>query len=316
MADDDAVEKNVRTWGEALAQFKGDEKKAASTYPTLDPRYQKLLKSEGEAKAIVDYSDKYVDPASGVPDPTAAPAFPGSAYSPDGGRAEGIGVVPHEDQQIKAMHEAEAAAAAGAGGDHHKPPAPPAPKPPISPAAQAANSLMQSLAGEYTGMMTSMAPYMSGSAGVQAGQSAEAMGAAAAGGGVQAQNPTYAAQLAAPQNTVAQAMQAGSKDIAQGITDLGKADEAYMQSAPYAGLLSALQSEGQYKIETGAATPNVSTTPKWAQAAYADVLGAAPAGAGSTSTPGNTQSQLAAEQAATTPSTTSSQSPGQAGGSA
>ena len=142
------------------------------------------------------------------------------------------------------------------------------------------------------------------------------MGAAAAGGGVQAPNPTYEAQLAAPQNTVAQAMAAGSKDIAQGVKDLGTADQAYMQTAPYQGLLSALQSEGQYKIETGAATPNVSTTPKWAQAAYADILGAAPAGAGSTSTPSNTQSQLAAEQAATTSSTTSSQSTGQAGGSA
>ena len=186
----------------------------------------------------------------------------------------------------------------------------------ISPAAQAANQMMQSLAGEYTGEMASMAPYMSGSAGVQAGQSAQAMGSSLAGGGVQAQNPTYAAQLAGPQNTVAGAMAAGSKDIAQGISDLGTADQAYMQTAPYQGLLAALQSEGQYKIEPGAATPNVSTPPTWAQAAYADVLGAAPAGAGSTSTPGNTQSQLAAEQAATTPSTTSSQSPGQAGGSA
>jgi hypothetical protein len=109
-------------------------------------------------------------------------------------------------------------------------------------------------------------------------------------------------------------MQAGSADIAQGVKDLGTADEAYVQSAPYAGLLSALQSEGQYKIETGAAQPNIPNAPKWAQAAYSDILGTAPAGTSTTSTP---QSQLAAQQAAaSSPSSENQSAPGQAGGSA
>jgi hypothetical protein len=175
--------------------------------------------------------------------------------------------------------------------------------------------MMTALAGEYTGEMASLAPFMSGTAGEQANVGAEAIGSAIAGGDVAAPNASYAAALAGPQNTVSQAMEAGSKDIAQGIKDLGTADEAYMQTAPYQGLLSALQSEGQYKIETGAATPNVSNTPTWAQAAYADVLGSAPAGTSSASTPSN-ESQLAASQAAqTSPSTDNQSATGAAGGS-
>ncbi len=337
MAEDDAVNKDVKTWDEALAQFKGDKEKAAATYPTLDPRYQADVKKYGEAKGIEKYSHDVVDPASGVQDPNliqeiagALPGTPEYEQQIQQMQAKGglQGIIGDVGGQMLGVANAVDQAVTGhglpadSGGSSPATAGTTKPKTTTttaaqqtSAAAQAANQMMQSLAGEYTGMMGSMAPFMSGAAGEQAGAAAGAMGSSIAGGGVDAQNPTYAAQLAAPQNTVAQAMAAGTKDIAQGVQDLGTADEAYMQTAPYQGLLAALQSEGQYKIETGAATPNVATTPKWAQAAYADVLGAAPAGASSTTTPSASQSQLAAEQAATTPSTVNQSATGQAGGS-
>jgi hypothetical protein len=341
MADDESTHKDVKTWAEALAQFGGDKEKAASTYPTLDPRYQADVKKYGEAKGIEKYSHDVVDPAT-IPKGEGSWSAAFSLTDPQEGfneYSQGLadvkkdgtlgGIIGDVGGVLESGGEAAANLgptltggppvvtnpnAAPAGPTNHKPAATTTAQQQTSAAAQAANQMMQSLAGEYTGMMSSMQPFMSGSAGEQAGAAAGAMGSSIAGGGVQAQNPAYAAQLAGPQNTVAQAMAAGTKDIAQGVSDLGQADAAYMQTAPYQGLLSALQSEGQYKVETGAATPNVTNTPKWAQAAYADVLGATPAGASSTTTP---QSQLAAQQAAaSSPSSENQSAPGQAGGSA
>ena len=208
---------------------------------------------------------------------------------------------------------ADATSTKGQGGKPGTPPgATTTPVNPMSAGASAANAMLESLAGEFTGEMNNLAPYMSGQAGTAAAGYAQGLGQSIGGPGVQAQNPAYAAALAGPQNNVAKAAQAGSADIAQGLGDVGKADAAYMTVSPYAGLLQGLQSEAQFKVETGAATPNVTGTPAWAQAAYADVIGSKPAGASSATTVA--QQPLAAAQA-TSPSSNTTSSPGAAGGS-
>ena len=329
-----------KTWAEAV-KAAGSEEKAAVQYPTLNPVYQKDVKEYGEGKGIEKYSQDVVDPATIDKDEgTWAGAFdinnPQEGFNEysqglkdlkkDGAAGNVIadvgGVLEKGGEAIAnlgptvlggapVVTDPNAAAAApgkgtggGGGGKAATPPA-------TNAGAQAADSMLQALAGEYTGEMNALAPYMSGQAGTTAAAYAQGLGQSIGGSGVQAQNPAYAAALAGPQNNVAKAAQAGSTDIAQGLRDVGQADAAYITVSPYAGLLQALQSEGQYKVETGATTPNVKGTPAWAQAAYADVLGQQPSG----TTAATAQPQLAASQA-TTPSTNTTSSPGAAGGSA
>lgn len=326
-----------KDWKEAVRDA-GSEARARIMYPTIDPAYQKLVKEHGQAKGTEMYAKQYVDPASGNVDPGLMGYLPGSAgykktidqMQEHGGLEGDVGswgqlMLGGADAVKKLVTGTGLAKESGGSGDGSAPAVQPGARKPTGPsvaaqqqsaASQAADQMMKALAGEYTGEMASMMPYMSGSAGVSAGQAAQKMGQSISGTSLPGQDPAYAAQLAGPQNTVAQAMQAGSKSIAQGLADLGKADAAYMQTAPYQGLLQALQSEGQYKIETGAAVPNVSSSPKWAQAAYADVLGATPSAASGASSVTNPQPQLAAQQAAqTSPSTDQQGSTGSTGGS-
>ncbi len=339
MPDDEYGKPTPTTWEEAKKDA-GSEDKARLAYPTLDPEYQKLVKEHGEAKGIEMYSKQYIDPITLGPAQSEVQQIgenlPGSTgYAEALQRMKKGGGLGADIADVGGAMLGATSAFSKATIGHPLPAdeggpgpssttgtAPAKPKAttpavnPISPAAQAANQMMQALAGEYQGEMAAVEPYMSGQAGEAANAGAEKMGQSIGGPGVQGQNPAYAAALAGPQQNVANAAAAGSADITQGIKDLGTADEAYMATAPYQGLLSALQSEGQYKIETGAATPNVAGTPNWAQAAYADVLGSAPAGASSATTP-TSQSQLAAQQAAqTSPSTDNQSAPGAAGGSA
>ncbi len=163
-------------------------------------------------------------------------------------------------------------------------------KPTTPSTADAADQMMQALANEFTSETQALAPYVSGQAGADATGYATEVGRSIGGPGVEAQNPAYAAALAGPQQNVANAAEAGAKGITGAVENLGTANAAYLQTAPYQGLMSALQSEAQYKTETGTAIPQFtgSSLPPWMEAAYQATVGAAAPG---TTTVGTTRTR-------------------------
>jgi hypothetical protein len=145
-----------------------------------------------------------------------------------------------------------------------------------------ASQLMNGLISQFASAESGITPYLNNK--VASNDTSYAAGLGQAIGGVAyGQDPAYAAALAGPAQQVAAANAAGAGAITGALQGTGEALNLYMQTAPYQGLLSALQSEAQYKTETGTPTFSIAGTPKWVQQAYAATIGNSAPG---TTTPG------------------------------
>jgi len=327
-----------QTWEEAVKDA-GGEDAARIKYPTLDPQFKADVKKYGEGKGIEEYSHQEIDPAT-IPQGEGSWSAAFSPSNPQEGfneYAQGLGDLAQHGAVGKGLADVgsvllqggedlanvgpalfggppvvtDPGNAGAAAGGKTKPPAPKATTPAISPAAQAADSMMQSLATQFGDLTNSLAPYIGGAAGTAASNYATQLGQSIGGPAVQAQNQEYAAALAGPQNEVAKAAGAGAAGIGQALGNLGQADEAFMQTAPYQGLLSALGSEAQYRAETSGQVP-VTGTPQWIQDAYNSQLAL---GAPNATAVGNAGTTANPNSSASNPSTNTTSSPGSAGGS-
>ena len=199
MPDDEEYGKPVpKTWEEAVKEA-GSEEKASLAYPTLDPRYQADVKKYGEAKGIEKYSHEVVNPETIGDKPDLIQQIgenlPGSVGYADalrelksegglGGDLADVGEAMLGTTNAFSQATVGHGLPADEGGSAPAAPAAPAKKPAassssgttVSPAAQAADQMMQALAGEYTGEMMAVAPYMSGQAGEQAAAGAQKLG--------------------------------------------------------------------------------------------------------------------------------------------
>jgi hypothetical protein len=296
------VDGQQMTWDQIVSKY--GETEASEIAPNLDPRYQALLSKEGSEKAASDYSKQVLDPetettgiapdmeagihrlkSSSVPDARGLGDVLGFVDNPVGPTEGAVGLKPDNNTS----------AAKGKGAATN-----PTGTTTIT-TGTAAEDLMNGLVNQYQSIMGDVNPYISGQAGQQAAAQAQSIGEGLAGGGVSTATAPGSAKLNQDYQNIAAANTAGSKGIVTAMQDTGKADDLYLAASPYQGLLSALQSEAQYQLETGGGTINSGTlknSPAWLQNAYQFVLGNSNANAG-TSTVGNAN----AATAATTPST-------------
>lgn len=290
------------SWSQLVSKMGID--KARQQAPELDPEYQKLVASEGQAKGSEDYSHKFVDPTTG----TSKLGWSGlgggkeidegisdelNSNSPDLRQLGGIGhAIMHPAsagsvESTLGIKDAPAAPAAAAGAGKGGKAATPA----LTPAQQLAKQqqaianspatqLMNGLIGDYQTAIAANAPYMSG----QAGENAVAKATGAAG--VAVQDPGAESMLANDQAAVGKAATAGDAGVTTALQNMGTANAEALQVAPYQALLSSLQSEAQYKTETGTGAAAPSNSPAWYQQAMKDVgAGVTPAGLTTPATP-------------------------------
>jgi len=166
-----------------------------------------------------------------------------------------------------------------------------------------ASQLMDGLISQFASAESGITPYLNNQ--VASNDTSYAAGLGQAIGGVAyGQDPAYAAALAGPAKQVAAANAAGAGAITGALQGTGEALNLYMQTAPYQGILSALQSEAQYKTETGTPTFSIAGTPQWVQQAYAATIGNSAPG---TTTPGKPNPPASGP---TNPSTDNPDNPG------
>jgi hypothetical protein len=300
------------TWSQLVAKV--GETKARSAAPELDPEYQKLVASEGQAKGSADYTAKFVDPStvtaqgwSGLGGGKEIDAGIKDELNSDSPDLRDLGSV---GQDI--MHPLGGTSLSTALGLKDAPSTPAAPPKPTAPpetaaqkatAAQAALSkqqqaianspaeqLMNGLIGDYQTAMKSNEPYMNGSAGQAAVAKADSMSGDSVG------DPSAQAMLTGDAANVGAAQQAGSQGVTSALQNMGTANAEALQVAPYQALLTSLQSEAQYKTETGTGAAAPANAPAWYKQAMADVGEGTASG---TTVPGD---KTAATNSATTPS--------------
>ena len=311
MAEKDEYGKPMpENWDEAV-KAAGSEDKARVDYPTLDPAYQKLIATEGQAKGSADYTAQYIDPqttgggstlGAGLAEEEQSKIPLVSSFGNFGQEVLNVG------RDIEAPFKNEVTAQPSTDPTTGKPtttkkattPAAPPPPNPI-------DQMFSGLVSQFQGLTSAIAPYASGQNTAGNASYAQGLATGLSGAPVTGQNAALAAPLNADAQNYANALGAGNKGIEAGLQNLGGATEAYVASSPYAGILGALQSEAQYKTETG--TPPTSITgsklPPWVTQAEIAATGAAPSGTSTVTAP-----------AITTPSTDTQSAPGQAGGSA
>jgi hypothetical protein len=194
--------------------------------------------------------------------------------------------------------------------------------PPANPFEQAETQLFNSLTGQYQNAMNVVNPYISGSNAAGYANEAQSIANSFAGGGVQAQNPQTAGIISKDAAAYAAANTAGQQGVMNAITGEGQANAASLQASPYQSILAALQSEAQYKTETGAGTPalaGATTAPNAVTDPYGAAINLASQSAGTGTAPGATTVQGANASvppaSVSTPTTDTSGSPSQAGGS-
>lgn len=246
--------------------------KARIAAPELDPAYQKLVASEGQAKGSAAYSKQFIDPINERGPGTDLPAgleaagkdligpFLGmataAATSGSGGSGKPAETPAQKAAAAKAASTAKAAAAQTA-----------AQKALTTEQTAIANSpatkMMDGLINDYQTAMKADQPYLSG----QAGENAVAASNVGAGLPANAGDPKGEAMLANDQANVGAAVNAGNAGVTQAMQNMGTANAEALQVAPYQALLQGLQSEAQYKIETGTGATAPADAPGWYKAA-------------------------------------------------
>jgi hypothetical protein len=323
-----------QTWSQLVKKLGVD--RARIEAPELDPKYKELIKQEGQAAGSQTYAQKYIDPqteraSSGL----SADIKAGIPVEESGTGLLGIpGKIEGHIGQAEGAIGTAFTGGTGPLGSFGPKPTPPDPtkggggKTTTTTGAQpnpfqtAETQLFNSLVGQYQGEMNIVNPYISGANAAQYATSAQNVGNAFAGGGVQAQNPTTAGIISKDAAAYAAANTAGQQGVQNAIGAQGPANAAALQASPYQSILAALQSEAQYKTETGAGTPALatgSTAPNPVTDPYGAAVALASESAGTGTAPGATtvQNANASVPAAnvSTPTTNTSGSTGQAGGS-
>ena len=307
------VDGKEMTWDQLVKKF-GSPDAAAVKAPELDPRYQKDIATEGQAKGSADYSHTVIDPMTFSND-TANPWAAGGAEAGHdiNTAAQDVG------SALGVWHKATPGPAAAKGKPAAKPAASSGPQP-----VSAAESLMNGLVNQYQQAMNTVNPYINGQVAGADVNAATNMGTEI-GGPTGALTPSEQAavgqtnsQLATDAKNYAEANQAGATGIANALTDTGKANAEYLGVAPYLGILSALTSEAQYKTETGAPPASItgSKLPPWLEQMYQGTVGSSGAvgGASAVGAGAGTAPAVVSGASPTSASTPSSDNPTFAGG--
>lgn len=297
------------TWDDLVAKYGQD--KAAKLAPQIDPRYQQLVASEGQAKGSAEYAAKYMDPGTVTAQGWAGLGSPAEIKEGIPEEEEGTGLegLPGKIEGGIGSALMGAPGALGSFGPKTDPAKAKSTTTtnttttPTTTPVDYADQLMDGLVNQFASAESGITPYLNNK--VASNDTSYAAGLGQAVGGVAyGQDPAYAAALAGPAQQVAQANAAGAGAITGALQGTGEALNLYMQTAPYQGLLSALQSEAQYKTETGTPTFSIAGTPKWVQQAYQATIG--------NSAPETTTPSAAAPT--TSSSTPSTDTPDTAGG--
>lgn len=299
-----------KTWADAV-KAAGSENAAIHNYPELNPQYQADVATLGQQKGIEKFSRDVVDPST-IPKDEGTVSGLFDAANPQEGFNEyqqglndvnkhgpvgqAIGTVGRTLEDLAAgtanivgqtatghglVNDPSAAIAGGAGGSGGGAGTTGAGKATTPAPPSAAESLMNSLVGQYQAGMATVDPYIGGSNAAGFASQAQSIGQGIAGSGVAAQDSATAGMLANDASAVQKANDAGAAGVQAALKGTGAADQAFLQVSPYLGVLQALTSEAQYKTETG--TPPTSITgakqPAWLQQAYQATIGASAPGA-------------------------------------
>jgi hypothetical protein len=280
MAETTKVGGKELTWDQIVKKMGIDKARVAA--PELDPKYQEMVKAEGQAEGSADYSHQYIDPSTVTAKGWAGLGSPQEIMQGIKGE-EGVknpklerllGAVGQDIMQPVSGGENPIADVIGnkpvetAAQGAAKPKDPTKGGTTTTPAQTFANNedqLFNSLINQYQAEMNVVNPYISGANSGQYANMATQIGQSFAGGGVQAANPQTAGILSKDAQAYAAANQAGVQGITSALKGAGTANAQYLQASPYLSILNALQSEAQYKTETGAGTPGLASSqlPAW-----------------------------------------------------
>jgi len=285
------------TWSQLVAKV--GETKARSAAPELDPEYQKLVASEGQAKGSADYTAKFVDPStvtaqgwSGLGGGKEIDAGIKDELNSDSPDLRDLGSVGQDI--MHPLGGTSLSTALGLKDAPSTPAAPPKPTAPPETAAQKATAAQAALSKQQQAIANSPAEQLMNGLIGSAGQAAVAKADSMSGDSVG--DPSAQAMLTGDAANVGAAQQAGSQGVTSALQNMGTANAEALQVAPYQALLTSLQSEAQYKTETGTGAAAPANAPAWYKQAMADVGEGTASG---TTVPGD---KTAATNSATTPS--------------
>ena len=270
-------------------------KKASEQQPELDPRYQGLVKTEGQAKGSRDYSRQVLDPET----LSAQPGLNPLAQGKDSALTRGIIAMQQSKnpwevgagQLAQTFDLTDAAGLAGkdfpdakqlAAAQHHPPPPPPPGLTAQQSGTAATEALFNSLVGQYQGAMAAVDPYINGTVATQDEAKASQIGQSI--GGPTGPQPAAAAginaELAGDASAYAKANDAGAAGIASALGGMGQANAANLAASPYQALIQGALAGSSYNIEKGTLPPAYSgkNMPAWATQIIANTVGGAPAG--------------------------------------
>lgn len=296
------------TWAELVKKVGVDRARVEA--PELDPKYQEMVRTEGQAKANVDYSRQYVDPqteqqpgvgatladwAAGTEQLKKRGGFFPTALA-DLAQLEQSGGVPGEELKAVLGHGTVGRALFGG----KAPPSDPSkaggkkttgartqPQETLQQAEDAAiNQMYQGVLSQFQNAASMVNPYISGAAMAGQANNAQALANRVAGGGVQGPDPSIQGVLSKDFQAQAAANQAGQQGVANAISGMNQASQAQANVSPYSQLLNSLASKAQYNIVYQGAQPNVAGSPGYVAEALnaanqyspASAAGAAPVG--------------------------------------
>lgn len=259
--DDDTtkVDGQEMSWDDIVKKYGID--KARTIAPELDPKYQQMVKDEGQAQGSADYTKQFIDPQTehdqgigGLPSDfqqglEALKQHGGVGADILGGLANVASLGPLREAVGAVMSPSKDPTKKGGGGTKGGTTGGTTTSP-----TTPWDTMFNDLANQYTSAMATVNPYIGGQQGAQATNTAQAIGSQIAGGAVEGANAAQTQMLQGDAAKYEAANNAGAADISNAIKATGPAISEYMQVSPYLGLLSALQSEAQYQTETQAST--------------------------------------------------------------